>query len=382
MIDEMGDLLSVLSDVVLSFEPAAAGETGAAGADTYYSGFWSDCTNEPPDPQAFGASRTPWDSSSTVSYREDWDRDGVPNYADHWFGPGARSPFGAAGESPSTVGMEAADLVEVETALRQPNGYGDWPGHEHGGRVTEGEALSDLDAHTTPPDVLPWADSDSDGSPGAPPYEESPAIEREAFPPDGTTVTSFTQAAPVTVIVGDPIGSTEYWCQQEEMNSCGVATQRGVIEAVTGQRVPEAELADLAESRGWYDPTCGTAPDAVGNLLEEYNVPVIRSYDTSFEALLDALAKGEKVIVGVDANEIWSQLVDASGSPIEQPDAGHAVWVTGIEFSADGSVQVVVNDPGHSAGAGVRVPVDHFENAWKDFGHYAVITEIQEASIV
>ncbi|MCK9523592.1 MAG: hypothetical protein M0R76_11225 [Proteobacteria bacterium] len=184
------------------------------------------------------------------------------------------------------------------------------------------------------------------------------------------------------IAVGDPAGDAVFWHAQEDANSCAVAAQRGVIESVTGQLIPEGELAELAASRGWYDPSCGTTPDAVGRLLETYDVPVASSYDTRIEDLYDALIQNEKVIVGLDSNEIMNQIVDDAGNPVELPDMGHAVWVTGMEMDADGQVQVVLNDPGHAAGAGARVPLKHFENAWDDFGRYAVVTQTGGDDIV
>lgn len=193
---------------------------------------------------------------------------------------------------------------------------------------------------------------------------------------------SMPDSGPSPVLtVGDPVGDTNFWHEQEAMQSCAVAAQRGVIEAVTGQCISEQQLATYAYQNGWYDPGTGTHPMAVGNLLEACNIPVERSFDNKLETIYDALLRGERVIVGLDANEINHCAVDHLGQPLELPDAGHAVWVTGIEIDAQGGVQVVLNDPGHPGGCGARVPVAHFENAWDDFGHFAVVTQTQEVAV-
>ena len=181
-------------------------------------------------------------------------------------------------------------------------------------------------------------------------------------------------------LAGTPSGE-DYWHQQEASNSCAVAVQRGVIESLTGMCIPEAELSRVAEASGWYDPTCGTQPSAVGNLLELYGVPVERSYGAGLADLYDALQRGEKVLVGLDANEIWTPSVDLDGLPVEQSDAGHAVQVTEIRAGSDGGFEVVMNDPGRADGAGFTTHLEHFENAWEDFGNYAVITRTKEAGI-
>jgi hypothetical protein len=69
--------------------------------------------------------------------------------------------------------------------------------------------------------------------------------------------------------------------------------------------------------------------------------------------------------VGVDANELWdtAELADVRGIPLA--GANHAVQVVGVE--SEGNEQfVVLNDPGHHAGRGMRVPLERFMDAWHD----------------
>lgn len=182
------------------------------------------------------------------------------------------------------------------------------------------------------------------------------------------------------ILVGNPAADEQYWRPQESDYSCAISSQGEVLEALTGERIPEEELARLADECGWYDPACGTPPEAVGSILEAYGIPVDRAYDLGITDLFDALARGEKVIVGLDANEIWSPRLDEHGTPIEQPDAGHAVWVTGMEMGDDGKVSVILNDTGKPDGAGCRVDVEDFLNAWDDFGNLAVTTRLHAES--
>ena len=367
MIDDFGDLLSILSEV-LSSPDLAAGADAVAGEDSAAGAYWSDLTLGDEKPHMLAGS-VPWESSSMVSYLEDWDGDGVPNYADHWFGPGAQSPFGAATEPIDSDALEMPH--HPDTAPRHADAhaeehipFGTDAGHDgsHSAVFVDAPTEGDGAIASTPMEIA------SDENVGGVWDHEASALSPHDFSP--------------TVTVGDPAGDAAFWHVQEDINSCAVAAQRGVIEAVTGQCIPERDLAELAESCGWYDPGCGTSPDAVGSLLEACNVPVDRSYDSSIEALYDALAHGRKVIVGLDSNEIMNQIVDGVGNPVELPDMGHAVWVTGMEMDAHGCVQVVLNDPGYSGGAGVRVPLEHFENAWDDFGRYSVVTRSSEAALV
>ena len=119
-------------------------------------------------------------------------------------------------------------------------------------------------------------------------------------------------------------------------------------------------------------------PEAVGNLLEYYGVPVDREYDTPLTDVFDALLRGDKVIVALNANEIWEPQAGPDGQPLELPVAGHAVWVTGMHQDDDGQWTVVLNDTGTPGGRQETVSLPDFMNAWDDFGRYAVMTQAAE----
>ena len=175
------------------------------------------------------------------------------------------------------------------------------------------------------------------------------------------------------IIVGDPYNDMQFIHMQEGTNSCAVASQKEVLDSL-GIDVPEIELSYMAYKNGWFDPSSGTMPDNMGKILEAFNVPVERGYDHSLTDINNALEHGEKVIVGLNANEIWNPQYDAAGNPVEQPIAGHAVWVTGLYQDDNGNWFVVMNDSGRPDGAGETVPAEDFMNAWNDFSNFAVIT--------
>ncbi|MBP2653575.1 MAG: hypothetical protein H6Q73_1144 [Firmicutes bacterium] len=165
---------------------------------------------------------------------------------------------------------------------------------------------------------------------------------------------------------------------QEGDYSCAVASQRNVIESITGIDLPEQQLAKFAEEHGWYDTASGTSPLAMGDILEAAGIPVENSFDLTVADIKAALANGEKVIVSLNANEIWNQAADSNGLPIEQAVAGHAAQVTGIYQNDDGHWYVILNDTGRGNGAGEMVALEDFNNAWSDFGNQAVITKLNE----
>ena len=119
------------------------------------------------------------------------------------------------------------------------------------------------------------------------------------------------------------------------------------------------------------------------NIQSEYLISEWSSYaiETYLEDIANALEKGDRVIVALDANEIWSPLRDADGIPIEQPNGGHAVWVTGIDPQADGSVKIILNDSGHPDGKMTAIDAVDFLNAWEDYSNFIVVADAPDHTI-
>jgi len=295
-------------------------------------------SESPLDLEMFGGSPPPW-ANARIAYLEDWDHDGVPNYADEHFGPGAHGLFGERIED-LDVDPKARSVVDIKV---DPDSH---------------EVLTDSNRDIS-------SNGDSEGALG---NEHAYSQHQDAIAHDNDILGSL--------IAGDPQSEADHWHLQEDQNSCAVACQKGILESLTNQSIPESELSELAECNGWYDPSCGTSPLDVGRLLEAYGVPLERGHDYTAMDLLDALGRGEKVIVGVDANEIWTPIKDSYGNPVEQPDTGHAVWVTGMEVTDDGRAFVCLNDPGTPDGRCKIVALEDFLNAWNDFGNFATITRI------
>ena len=176
---------------------------------------------------------------------------------------------------------------------------------------------------------------------------------------------------------GDPAADMEHWHQQEEPDTCAIASQEFVLDSLTGQGFSEEQLRAEAEANGWYTPGGGTPQADTGKLLEAHGLDVEREQGATIDELSSALADGEKVIVGVNAEKIWASGTD-SGSVDEYPGipgqgADHAVEVIGMEQDSPNGPIVVLNDPGHPDGKGMIVPLDEFQAAWQDSGDFAVI---------
>lgn len=182
-------------------------------------------------------------------------------------------------------------------------------------------------------------------------------------------------------IIGDPGGEMANWHQQTYDDTCAVVSQEFILESLTGQDFSEDELRQEAIDNGWYTPGGGTPVEHVGGLLEAHGVDVERTEGATLQDIADKLSQGEKVIVGLDADEIWmpgqdfvqDEILGDVGS-IPGQGANHAVEVIGIDNSDPNHPMVILNDPGHPDGQGVMVPADEFVDAWNDSGNYMVYT--------
>ncbi|MEL6462130.1 MAG: C39 family peptidase [Cyanobacteria bacterium J06558_2] len=181
---------------------------------------------------------------------------------------------------------------------------------------------------------------------------------------------------------GNPQKDAVFWQQQEGSSSCAIVAQTNVYESITGHRISEEEACKIAQQNDWFDPDLGTHPSDIGKLLNEFGIPTEQKYDAQLEDIANALEKEDRVIVGLDANEIWYPLRDASGNPIEQTNAGHAVWITGIDTQADGSVKIILNDSGSPDGQMAVVDAVDFLNAWEDFGNFVVVADASKQTIL
>jgi len=203
-------------------------------------------------------------------------------------------------------------------------------------------------------------------------------------PPEGlgTLDATGTAAAPYggDHVIGDPAAADRVWHQQALSDTCAVVSQGFALEELTGQHHSEAELAQVAHDHGWYvhgGGHGGTPLSCVGNLLGYYGVPTHRDYHANPAELHDALAHGDKCIVAVSAEDIWTHqhgldtpLSEFPGVPGQHAD--HAVEVTGIDENDPAHPVVILNDPGTPDGAGERVPMDTFLEAWQASGNFLV----------
>ena len=75
----------------------------------------------------------------------------------------------------------------------------------------------------------------------------------------------------------------DQWHVQEGQNACAVCAQQFIINEFLHTDYSEAELSQLAQERGWFDPRGGTSPYDVGNILSEFGIENHMSWPGSLE---------------------------------------------------------------------------------------------------
>lgn len=151
-------------------------------------------------------------------------------------------------------------------------------------------------------------------------------------------------------------------------DTCAIKSQQLILKDF-GIEVSEVQLRDEANIYGWYDG--GTSPSDVGKLLELHGVGVSQYDNANIFNLVNELAQGHKVIVGVDSGELWKDnLFDRI---FEDAKADHALIVSGVDTSNPEDVRVILTDPG-TGDLLKDYPMEHFVDAWQDSNCFMVTT--------
>lgn len=177
-------------------------------------------------------------------------------------------------------------------------------------------------------------------------------------------------------IIGDhPANIISEDVQQIYNDTCAIKSQQLILNDF-GIQISEDQLVQQAENLNIYHPGQGTSPEDVGKLLEINGVHCTQHENASIYDLTSALAKGEKVIIGVDSSELWDAgIISETNDIITGEKADHALIVAGIDTSNPNDVYVILTDPG-TGQEGARYPIDQFLDAWHDSGNFMVTTDV------
>ncbi|MBP1673658.1 MAG: hypothetical protein H6Q25_1473 [Bacteroidetes bacterium] len=162
--------------------------------------------------------------------------------------------------------------------------------------------------------------------------------------------------------------------QQLYNDTCAIKSQQLVLNDF-GIQISEDQLVQQAENLNIYHPGQGTSPEDVGKLLELNGVQCTQHENASIYDLTSALAKGEKVIIGVDSGELWNGETISTNDLLTGEKADHALIVAGIDTTDPNNVQVILTDPG-TGQEGARYPMAQFLDAWHDSGNFMVTTDV------
>lgn len=181
-----------------------------------------------------------------------------------------------------------------------------------------------------------------------------------------------------------PEGGLNPVIYQGDEGVCAIRSQQIILRDY-GIDISLDELKQYAIANGWYDPSPegGTPMWAIGNLLLSCNVPCEQSVDNTVYDLINELAQGHRVIVGIDANELWADrnhdVIAGAKEWFKDFFVGetsnHALVVAGVEVNPDNpdDVKVILTDPG-TGDLRIEYELDDFMDAWKDSQCFMVST--------
>lgn len=151
-------------------------------------------------------------------------------------------------------------------------------------------------------------------------------------------------------------------------DTCAIKSQQLIL-ADFGIHFTEDQLRNEAMAFGWYNG--GTSPEDVGKLLELHGIPVSQYENANIFNLVNELAQGHKVIVGVDSGELWGD--DIFDKIFEDNAADHALIVSGVDTSDPNNVKVIVTDPG-TGNLLKEYSMEEFVDAWEDSNCFMMTT--------
>lgn len=172
-------------------------------------------------------------------------------------------------------------------------------------------------------------------------------------------------------------------CQGNE-GVCAIRSQQIILRDY-GVDIPLETLKEFAINQGWYDPSGegGTPMICTGYILEACGLEVEQKLNGTVYDLVNELAQGHRVIVGVDAEELWA---DREGNIFKQTKqyfndifngeaANHALIVAGVEVNPanPNDVKVILTDPG-TGDLRIEYSLDDFMDAWEDSDCFMVST--------
>ena len=175
--------------------------------------------------------------------------------------------------------------------------------------------------------------------------------------------------------VSDPI-----FIQQPDDHSCALRSQQIVLRDF-GIDIPFDKLEQIALDNGVYTNE-GTYTYDIGKVLELAGVGMHQVTGNTMYDLMNELAQGHRVIVSVDAYELWNndtaygRLKNWFDDVFGNQGGNHALIVAGVEVNPNdvNDIKVVLTDPG-AGHLRIEYPAEQFMDAWRDSNCFMAATD-------
>ena len=170
------------------------------------------------------------------------------------------------------------------------------------------------------------------------------------------------------------------YVHQQYSDTCAIKSQQLVLEKY-GIYVSEDQLRAEAYSHGWYSPGGGTSMNDVGKLLELHGIGVSQYVNGNIFNVINELAQGHNVIMGVDSGELWHYgIYEKFEDRVLGPRADHALIVSGINTEDPQNIKVIITDPG-TGDLCKEYTLPQFVDAANDSNFFMVTTNEPEPHI-
>lgn len=167
-------------------------------------------------------------------------------------------------------------------------------------------------------------------------------------------------------------------------STCAIRSQQIILRDY-GIDLSQEDLMAFAEQNGWFSEETGTPMGYVGFIMQSQGVTVHQKVGSTIYDLINELAQGHRIIVGVDSGELWADRNDDLWEQTKeffedlwhgQEGADHALIVAGIEVNPKdpSDVTVILTDPG-TGDLRIEYTLDQFMDAWEDSNCFMVATD-------
>lgn len=185
-----------------------------------------------------------------------------------------------------------------------------------------------------------------------------------------------------TIIYGEAVENIHdpVYVQQPDDHSCALRSQQIVLRDF-GIDIPFKDLEQIALDCQVYTNE-GTYTYDIGKVLQLAGVDMHQTIGNSVDDLINELAQGHRVIVSVDAQELWNnntmgeQLKNWFEDAIGYQGGNHALIVAGVEVDPTypENNKVILTDPG-AGHLRMEYPMGQFKDAWGDSNCFMAATD-------